>query len=288
MTFGYCTYLAEDRWTLGVLVGELVFSLSQLVNEAPEDFEALLPRWDDVTEQVNTALSTIPAGGVSADAVTFSAPGLNRPAVYCAGANYTDHVEEMGVQLVDLPFHFVSPQGTLNAHGAIVRRPRGVEKLDWEVELAAVIGRPARNVPRERALEFVAGYTVANDVSVRDPYIFHPIFGMDWMAAKNSEGLTPIGPAVVPARFVGDPQALDVSLTVNGEVRQKSNTRLQIVDLARQIESLSSRLTLQPGDIVLTGTPAGTAAAYGVYLADGDRMVATIESVGILSNTIAS
>ncbi|WP_439031565.1 fumarylacetoacetate hydrolase family protein [Gordonia terrae] len=195
----------------------------------------------------------------------------------------------MGAEASKRAFHFLSPATTLNAHGCDVVRPHGATMLDWEVELAAIIGRRARDISRDDALSTVLGYTVANDFSVRDPEMMrHPVFGIDWMAAKNGEGLTPLGPGIVPARFIHDHTELGLRLTVNGETRQKSNTSQMIVTLAEQIASLSSMITLEPGDVVLTGTPAGTAAAYGHYLNDGDVVEATVVGIGTISNTIVT
>lgn len=273
-----------------VLRDNMVAPLSELIPGAPILFEDLLADWDGLVEEIGQALSSREdiAWRAQSD-VEFDVPGVSRPSVYCSGANYHDHIAEMGAPSAGAPFHFVSPSGVLNAHRSDVHRPMGVTKLDWEVELAVVIGRKARNVHREEALDYVAGYTVANDVSARDDAMFHSLFGVDWMFAKNAEGLTPLGPVIVPARFVPAPESLDLSLTVNGIRKQNSSTSQLIVGIAQQIELLSRYLTLNPGDVILTGTPAGTAAAHGkAYLSDGDVMVARIESVGELENTVSS
>lgn len=275
---------------MAVLADGWVTPLAALLPEAPVTFDGLLEDWDKWVAATEAALPR--AGGVAEriperDAL-LGVPGVERPTVYCAGANYVDHIAEMGVHDIGAPFHFVSPPGVLNAPGRAVERPVGVEKLDWEIELAVLIGRSARRVSAERALEYVAGYAVANDVSARDDRMRHAIFGVDWMFAKSGEGMTPIGPAIVPAAFIRDPGHLELSLTVNGETRQLSSTSKMIVGVARQIELLSGYLTLRPGDLILTGTPAGTAAAFGgAYLGDGDEMVATIDQLGSLRNTVA-
>lgn len=287
-SFGIANIIRNGTPEAAVLVGSGVIPLKVLLQGAPTTFEALLDDWDGWMDRIEEALSDTKVVPVPECEVSFAAAGIERPAIYCAGANYRDHIAEMGAEVPDSAYHFISPPGTLNAHRSSVQRPTGVEKLDWEVEVAAVIGRTARGVPAAEALTYVAGYTVANDVSVRDDRMFHPIFGVDWMVAKNGEGLTPLGPAVVPARYLPDVGNLRLSLTVNGIMRQNSNTSELVVDLPRQIESLSSMVTLRPGDVILTGTPAGTAAAYGIYLADGDTMVASVEGIGELENTVAS
>lgn len=273
-----------------VLEARGVVPIDALASTAANNFAELIIDWDAIVEEVGQRLEHPDTDNLDwrdPASLSFAPAGVPRPAIYCAGANYADHIAEMGGETIPRSFHFPTPPGTLNGHGNDVVRPRGVTMLDWEVELAAVIGRRARHVPRSDALSVVLGYTVANDVSVRDPEkMRHPIFGVDWMAAKNGEGLTVLGPGIVPARLIRDHADLDLRLTVNGETRQKSNTAQMIVTLAEQIESLSAVITLEPGDVVLTGTPAGTAAAYGQYLNDGDVVEASVAGIGTLRNTI--
>jgi 2-keto-4-pentenoate hydratase/2-oxohepta-3-ene-1,7-dioic acid hydratase in catechol pathway len=292
--FGIATVVLDGRPVLAAVTAagpaDTVHPLDRLLGRtAPTAFAEALADWDHLIDQTEAALEgDATDSAVPADGVRFRPPGVERPAIWCAGANYRDHVAEMGGKIDKRAFHFLSPPSVLAAHGDPVHRPSGVTRLDWEVELAAVIGRRTRRVAPEDALDHVAGYTVANDVSVRDrDRIRHPVFGTDWTAAKNADGLTPLGPAVVPARFVPDPADLALELTVNGAVRQRSNTSLMIVDLPEQLAALSALVTLEPGDLVLTGTPAGTAAGHGNrYLDDGDVMVATIAGVGTLRNTV--
>ncbi|MEV7389179.1 fumarylacetoacetate hydrolase family protein [Streptomyces sp. NPDC091215] len=291
--FGIARVLHEGRPVLSVTRGDKVHLLRDLLGDgAPATFEQALADWDPLLDSVAAALDTEAAVGSSVPAASaeFLPPAVDRPAIWCAGANYTDHVAEMGnPDFEKRAFHFLSPSTVLSGHGAVVNRPEGVARLDWEIELAAVIGRAARRVSMEDALSCVAGYTIANDVSVRDEgRLRHPIFGIDWTATKNADGCTPLGPSVVPARFVPEPGDLGLTLAVNGQVRQDSRTSLMIVDLAEQIAALSQYVTLQAGDLVLTGTPAGTAAGHGgAYLSDGDVMTATITGLGTLENTIA-
>lgn len=291
--FGVATVIANNTPpVLVAAVGDVVHPLPDLLgDDAPRTFDDALANWDRFVDAVAAALDTPAAtrAAIPMSTVEFRPPGTARPTVWCAGANYTDHAKEMGASTIEKrAYHFLSPPTALNGHRRPVHRPAGATELDWEVELTAVVGRPASRVRAKDALSYVAGYTVANDVSVRDrDRVRHPVFGMDWTVAKNSDGLTPLGPAIVPARFVGDPGDLDLSLTVNGQIRQQSNTSRMIVDLAEQIAILSTMVTLQPGDLILTGTPAGTAAGHnGAYLADGDVMVAAISRIGSLQNTV--
>lgn len=290
--FGLCRVAHRGETLMAVLTNEQVIPLDRLLGDpAPRDFEAALVSWEGLVEKVQDALvSPQTATGIPAAEVEFMPPTVARPSVWCAGANYHDHVAEMGAHLGEpRSFHFLSPATVLAGHGTHVRRPAGVAELDWEVELAAVIGRRARDVDAGAALNYVAGYTVANDVSIRDASMLrHPLFGIDWTSSKNADTLTPVGPALVPARFVPDPGNLDVRLSINGALRQNSNTSQMIVPLSDQIAALSRLITLQPGDIILTGTPAGTAGGHdSAYLRDGDEMVASIGCIGTLQNIIA-
>ncbi|MDT0307549.1 fumarylacetoacetate hydrolase family protein [Streptomyces sp. DSM 44917] len=281
------------------MAGEEIFPLADLLPPAhrpaplPDGFRGLLPAWDQWVDAVEKALAgQAPCAPVPPAAIGAFLPPLTDPsAVYGAAANYSDHVAEMGAQAPDPadgpPFHFLLPPASLVGHGRPVPRPRGVRRLDWEVELAAVIGRETDGIAPERALEQVAGYTVANDLSCRDEEFRSPLFGMDWLRHKGWRGLTPLGPCVVPARFVPDPSALRLRLSVNGVTRQDSHTGLMIHSVAQQISALSALAPLRPGDLLLTGTPAGTATAHqGRYLKPGDRVVAAIDGVGRLENRI--
>lgn len=230
-------------------------------------------------------------GWVPAATVSFLPPLPDPTTIYMAGANYRDHIEEMTGAPVDpayvVPYHFLAPAGALGGHRGVVRRPRGCEQLDWEVELAAVIGTRASNVDVERALDHVAGYSVANDVSLRD-FALRPDLplGVDWLRSKCYAGCLPMGPAIVPSEFVGDPQALRLSLSVNGAVVQDSTTALMVFSLAEQIAALSAIVPLLPGDIICTGTPAGVGFARGQFLEPGDTTVAEVEAVGTLESRI--
>jgi 2-keto-4-pentenoate hydratase/2-oxohepta-3-ene-1,7-dioic acid hydratase in catechol pathway len=161
--------------------------------------------------------------------------------------------------------------------------------MDWEIELAAVIGRPAKDVPLAKALSYVAGYTVANDLSARDrgrranmsPTSF---FKMDWTKHKTFEGSCPLGPWIVPAGDIADPQNLGLKLWINSELKQDSNSGKMLFSLAEQIEQLSINMTLHPGDLILTGTPSGTGAESGTFLKAGDVVKLWIEGIGELEN----
>jgi 2-keto-4-pentenoate hydratase/2-oxohepta-3-ene-1,7-dioic acid hydratase in catechol pathway len=197
-------------------------------------------------------------------------------------------------ELGEKPWHFVkSSRSAVVGPGARVKLPVYSQMVDWEVELAAVIGRAARDVSVEKALDYVAGYTIANDLSARDVMrrdknpATSP-FHYDWLSQKCFDGACPLGPWIVPAGDIPYPQNLALKLWVNDKVMQDSHTGKMIFTTAEQIAMLSSRVTLYPGDLILTGTPAGVGMPRRTFLKAGDTVKLWIESIGELIHTMAS
>jgi 2-keto-4-pentenoate hydratase/2-oxohepta-3-ene-1,7-dioic acid hydratase in catechol pathway len=220
------------------------------------------------------------------------APLLYPGKILCAGANYYDHLAEMGMpgaQKADqrLFFFMKPPRNAVVGEGDTVHMPIGTRAFDWEVELAAVIGRRARNVSVEHALAHVAGYTVAIDFSARDHNRAEKTFyKLDWVAGKANDTCCPLGPCLVPASAHADWQDVGLQLAVNGEPKQDGRTSSMIFSIAEQIAIASRIMTLDPGDVLLTGTPSGVGAPKGTFLAVGDRVDASIDGIGQLSVTI--
>jgi 2-keto-4-pentenoate hydratase/2-oxohepta-3-ene-1,7-dioic acid hydratase in catechol pathway len=220
------------------------------------------------------------------------APTLYPGKVLCAGANYFDHLAEMGMPGAKKEeqrlFFFMKPaRNAVVGEGDTVHIPIGTKAFDWEIELAAIIGRRARNVSVENALEHVAGYTVAIDFSARDhnraPETFYKL---DWVAGKASDTCCPLGPRIVPATAFGNPQDIGLKLWVNGELKQDGRSTDMIFSVAEQIATASRIMTLDPGDVLLTGTPAGVGLPKNTFLSVGDRVEAEIEGIGRLAVTI--
>lgn len=203
----------------------------------------------------------------------------NRPrTVLALGLNYADHARELAFKAPEEPLAFVKGEATLIGHRQFTVRPAGVSFMHYECELAVVIGRTAKRVAKNEALDFVAGYTVANDYAIRD-------YLENWyrpnLRVKNRDTCTPLGPWMVDAADVPDPMSLALRTSVNGQITQQGNTRDMIFDVPTLIEYFSSFMTLQPGDLILTGTPDGV-----VDCQPGDVIVTSIEGVGDLVNTI--
>lgn len=214
-------------------------------------------------------------------------PVVPRPGkIICMGLNYREHVAEGVYEVPDYPVLFSKFAETLVAAGEPIVLPPESSAVDYEAELAFVVGREVRRVSDATALDAVAGYTVANDVTMRDyQYRTH-----QWLPGKNWAHSMPLGPFLITPDEVGDPHALDISLELNGELMQSANTRQLIFDIPTIIATISEFVPLSPGDVVLTGTPSGVGYRRDpkVVLRDGDRIAIEIERVGRLENPVVA
>ncbi|HEX7890905.1 MAG TPA: fumarylacetoacetate hydrolase family protein [Ramlibacter sp.] len=208
------------------------------------------------------------------------APTHKPRTILALGLNYADHARELAFKAPEEPLVFLKGERALNGHRQMTRRPAGVQLMHYECELTVVIGRQTKKVKREDAYDFIAGYTVANDYAIRD-------YLENWyrpnLRVKNRDGATPIGPWLVDAADIANPMALALKTTVNGKVTQEGNTKDMIFDVPFLIEYFSSFMTLNPGDLILTGTPDGV-----VDCQPGDVVVTEIEGIGALMNTIST
>jgi 2-keto-4-pentenoate hydratase/2-oxohepta-3-ene-1,7-dioic acid hydratase in catechol pathway len=283
-------------------------SLLRLFEHWPENFSAL--RTLAETGAFDTSGSTFTRRPLSS--LRIHAPIEAPRQILCLGANYRRHVIELmaaqaspetanldmqgrrdyAAKMMDKriqrgsPYAFIKLQSCVTGPFDPILLPPDVTEPDWELELAFVIGRPARYVSRADAMSYIAGYTVVNDVTARER-IYRPdikAIGTDWLAGKCLPTFLPMGPFIVPAAFVSDPMRLQITLKLNGEIMQDESTADMIFDIARQIEYLSSRIQLMPGDVVCTGSPAGNGAHFGRYLRDGDVMEGTISEIGTIRN----
>jgi len=298
------TYQSESGPRAGVVVGETIFDAAELTARAAYRTTLdILEDWAHANDAISAAARSPRARGLKLSQTHLRAPVLWPSAIYCAGANYSDHAAEMAAKM-NRPldpnpkekggrsWHFLKSPRTIADPGEIIEATWYTKKLDWEVELAAVIGRETKKATVAAALDSVAGYTVANDVSARDlarrsEAAEGSPFSFDWTGQKCFNGACPLGPWIVPAQDISDPQNLALKLWVNDVIKQDSNTSKMIFTLAEQIAHLSHGMTLYPGDIILTGTPAGVGAGRGEFLKAGDVVKLEIEKIGTLSNAIA-
>lgn len=298
----------------GVLFNDRVLPATPLLEGAPgidsSSVLGLLQSWGEVHPRIMAALGRVkPTDGRPLAEVALLAPILYPGAVFCAGANYWDHMREMNARQARLtgkeppepkkakdPWFFIKTGAhSIVGDGANARMPPLSQKLDWEAEIGVVIGKPGRNVPLERAFDIVAGYTCVNDLSARDLSTQADRAGggmyMDWLGQKCFDDACPMGPWITPAAFVPDPNDMSLKLWVNGVEKQNSNSKNMIHGIAEQIVSLSQHLTLRPGDVIATGTPAGVGAGRGEsgeFLKAGDEVKVEVQYVGTLTNRMVA
>ena len=295
------TYERDGVARLGVLLRDRVVDAADAGPELgagslPSDMLAFIAQGAEAEERARRIIESLSAdeealvrNSRSLAETRLLAP-IPRPArnVVCVGLNYAEHAAESRVTqgLPEHPVYFtkpptavIGPEAPIPWHGAVSQR------IDWEVELAAVIGRVTRDVPEERALEHVFGYTVGNDVTARDLQSRH----QQWYKGKGLDGFCPMGPWIVTRDEIPDPQDVRLRLRVNGETKQDASTRDMIFGVARLISVLSQGMTVEPGDLLMTGTPAGVGFARQPpeFLKPGDVVEAEIDAIGLLRNRVA-
>ncbi len=309
MSYRLLSYNHRGLGRAGLLLADRIHDVEHLTKR-PEwaSVFGLLQEWPQAHDTLSGIAQRLGKQGIeqgiALQDAELLAPILYPGAIYCAGSNYRDHVEEMArargapmpptmKELGDSAWHFCkSPRSSTVGHGAAVKTPKDTHRLDWEIELAVVIGKPAKDVRAADALKYVAGYTIANDLSARDHSRrtkLEPgaLMYYDWIGHKSFDGSCPTGPWIVPADQIADPNQLDMKLWVGDELMQDSNSREQIFDIGEQIEALSARVTLQPGDLILTGTPAGVGNGRQRFLQAGEEVRLWIDQIGELKHSIS-
>jgi len=255
---------------------------------------AVMDRWEEVCAAL---AGWSPDGAEPIAGARLLAPLRYPRKLICAGANYADHLAEMNVPPPSTPpdpyFFLLPPTTTIVGPGDAIRIPDDPSwKVDWEAELAVVIGRGGRAIAAGEARAHVAGYSIINDVSARGrhkrPDALAPPFAFDWLGSKGADSFCPMGPGLLPDWLVDDPHDLAIRCSVNGEVKQDSHTGRMLNDAWKLIEAVSASVTLEPGDVIATGTPAGVGVACGEQLAGGDEVVAEIDGIGRLVNPVVA
>lgn len=299
----------------GLVLGSRVFDLAERFASPNLSITTLLADWDEALARIGKLAAAVDndPGDHELAALTVRTPLDGSGQVFHAAANYRQHVldilaaadrrgddsdglaaEDRASTLRSLderaktgsPFVFIGSSHAMVGPNDDVVLPATHNQHDWELELAVVIGRRGRRLSREEALSVVAGYTICNDVTTRDALIRHDArtMGIDWLAGKNSPTFLPTGPFLVPATEVGDPMDLHLRLAVNGQVMQDESSADMLFDVAALVSYVSNVAELHPGDLVLTGSPAGNGASHGVFLAPGDVMEASITGLGTQRN----
>lgn len=277
------TYRTADNQTprTGVVQADTIIDLASCGQ--PGDMISLLSTGPDI-ERINDALAK--GESLSLSDVELMAPVPNPGKVLAIGLNYGDHIEESGMEAPKHQVWFNKQHNCINGPFADINLPAVSSMLDYEAELCLVISKTCKHVPRDRAHEVIGGYFVGNDVSVRDWQLRAQTFQI----GKSFDTHGPIGPYLVTSDEVGDPHALDIKCLVNGDLRQSSNTRHLIFDCFDAIEHLSQAFTLDVGDVLFMGTPAGVGAAMNPpkWLIEGDKVRVEIDKLGHIENTVVA
>ena len=301
---GYKLLSYEDAGTArgGVLVDGRVHDLASVLGEgagAPVSVLSALENWDRSRAAIQRAVSDIdPASGRALADTKLLAPILYPGTLLCAGANYYDHAKEMARRLQKIddpviekpadPWFFVKTTGqSIIGPGEAIRLPSFSKMVDWEAEIGLVVGRTAKELTPANALDCLAGYTIVNDLSARD-FIKREgsSFVFDWVGQKCFDTAAPMGPWITPADEITDVSDMAIRLWVNDELKQESSTAQIIHDFVEQLVYLSHRMTLRPGDVVATGTPAGVGMPDNTFLAPGDTVRIEIAGLGELVNPV--
>ncbi|MEJ2703894.1 MAG: fumarylacetoacetate hydrolase family protein [Sedimentisphaerales bacterium] len=295
------TYSKEDAVSCGILTDKGLIDIPSAWDSAnpPQSVKETLQRGSDCLAKLGRMAESA-SDMIPLDSVKLLAP-IPRPGkVLALAGNYVEHIKEAGLKLglsdsprlTTVPRPFLMPGTAVIGPGEQIPWPAYSETIDYELELAVVIGQETKNVPPDKALEKIAGYTIANDVSARTVTFsknrakrpWDEFY--DWLNGKWADGFCPMGPYLLTADEIDDVQNLDMELTVNGDVRQKASTAQMIHPVAQIVSFLSHLMTLEPGDVITTGTPSGVGLGTGNYLKAGDRIDASIQNLGTLTNTL--
>ncbi|MFN8492425.1 MAG: fumarylacetoacetate hydrolase family protein [Caldilineaceae bacterium] len=282
------TFEQNGKTGIGALrADDTIVALGAAAPNLPTDMKSFLAAGADALAAAQQAVSNAPASAIVKRAdVKLRAPVTNPGKIICVGLNYADHAKEAGLPLPEYPTVFSKYSNTVNDPGGNIVLPKISAEPDYECELGVVIGRRAKHVSQADALNYVAGYLPFHDVSARD---FQGRTSQ-WTLGKTFDTFAPMGPALVTSDEVGDPHTLDIQLSIGGEVLQKSNTSNLIFKIDFLVSYLSAILTLEPGDVIATGTPAGIGGARKPprFLKPGETVRIEISKLGVLENPVVA
>jgi 2-keto-4-pentenoate hydratase/2-oxohepta-3-ene-1,7-dioic acid hydratase in catechol pathway len=277
----YMTFTDRTEQKYGALLGERVIELTG--HGFPSTLLEFIKTGEQTWEAAEAYCQSSPPIGLPLSQVRVLAPLPNPGKIVCIGLNYMDHCREQNIKVPERPVVFAKFSNTVTGpYDSIEWDPALTDQVDYEVELGVVIGKTARRVTQEKALDYVFGYTTANDVSARDIQFSDS----QWVRGKSLDSFCPFGPVIVTADEIPDPQKLALRTTVNGQVLQDSNTAEMIFSVRELISFLSQAFTLEPGDLILTGTPNGVGVFRKpqIFLRDGDQVTVEVERIGKLEN----
>ncbi len=297
--FALARYSASGAVRSALVLDDALHDLAAIAEQVPVSealaarigsVDALIRDWDAIGTELAGLADRARALGLAPVAAAPLAP-FTPHRLFGAASNYIEHADEMATKLAakadSQPYIFLKTPDSVIGPDDTVFLPPESRKVDWEVELGVVIGRGGRRIPVEQAYDHIAGYVIVNDISARDMTRRTDFpFSHDWFRGKSFDSFTPMGPWFVPRDCLGDPHDLRLTLSVNDEMMQDGNSGEMIFNAFEQIAYLSTLLALKPGDVIATGTPAGVGMGRGIFLMDGDHMVATIDGIGMLANPV--
>ena len=281
----FVAFKKDGKAKLGVRTYAGLVDLSVVDKKLPTDLKELIAMGTGAMAKAGRAANKAPAKAIVKGRVSYLTPIQNPDKIFCIGLNYKDHAAEAGLKIPTYPVVFTRFSTSFVAQGQPLIRPKLSRHFDYEAELVAVIGKKARNIKKADALDYVAGYAVANEGSIRD----YQMKSSQWTIGKNFDATGSIGSDFVTAdELPAGGKGLNMQCRVNGKVLQDSNTREMIFDTKTLVYEIARAITLMPGDIILTGTPAGVGFVRKppVFLKDGDTCEIEIEKIGILSNPV--
>lgn len=270
---------------LGVRTGAGLVDLSKVDKKFPTDLKELIAQGKGAMQRAGRAANKAKPSAIVNGRVSYLTPIQNPDKIFCIGLNYKDHAAEAGLKIPTYPVVFTRFETSFVANGQALIRPKASKHFDYEAEMVAVIGKKARNIKKSEALDYVAGYSIANEGSIRD----YQMKASQWTIGKNFDKTGSIGPDFVTAdELPAGAKGLDVQLRLNGKVLQETNTREMIFDVKTLVYELARAITLMPGDVILTGTGPGVGFVRKppIFMKHGDTCEVEIEKLGVLSNPV--